>query len=72
MGLSMGLFALDVVLRLLGVRGHIPRFDDFRPAPVTPVAGPVSALRVLAVMIAVFAVLSLGVWATVWLAIQLL
>jgi len=64
----MGLLALDIVLQLLGVRGHIPRFDDFRPAPAAP--GP-GIIRILAAMVAVFAVLSLSVWAMVWLAIEI-
>ncbi len=68
----MGLFALDVILWLLGVRGHIPRFDDFRPDPVTPVGSSAQLLRVLAAVAAVFAMLSLAVWAAVWLALHLL
>ncbi len=69
----MGLFVLDVVLWLLGVRGHIPRFDDFRPVPATPVPGAGGAvMRMLATVIVVLAVLSLAVWAAVWLAIRLL
>jgi len=64
--------ALDIVLWLLDVRGHIPRFEDFRPVPAAPAPSPGHAVRVLAAIIAVFAALSLAVWATVWLAIQLL
>ncbi|MDE2376123.1 hypothetical protein [Bradyrhizobium sp.] len=67
----MALFALDIVFWLVGVRGHIPRFDDFRPEPAVPAAGPVHAARVLAVTVAVLAVLALTVWTTVWLAIRL-
>jgi hypothetical protein len=68
----MALFALDFVLRLLDVRGHIPRFDDFRPVPAVPSAGAGHLVRALAIAVAVFAALSLAVWGTVWLAIQLL
>lgn len=67
----MGLLALDIVLWLAGIRGHIPRFDDFQPVPVVPVSASGRLLRALAAMIAILAVLSLAVWATVWLAISL-
>ncbi len=65
----MRLLALELILSLLDVRGHIPRFDDFRPAPVAP--APAGTARTLATAIAVFAVLSLAIWATVWLASHL-
>ncbi|SFQ12111.1 hypothetical protein SAMN05216330_11629 [Bradyrhizobium sp. Ghvi] len=68
----MASFALDLVLWIAGIRGHIPRFDDFRPVPVTPAAGGGHILRVLAIVIAALAVLSLAVWGTVWIAIELL
>lgn len=67
----MASLALDLVLWLVGVRGHIPRFDDFRPAPAAPTAGIGHVVRVLAITAAVFAALSLALWGTVWLAIQL-
>jgi hypothetical protein len=67
----MGLFALDIVLWLLGIRGHIPRFDDVRPVPAAPVTGPGNVMRALAAIAAVLAVLSLTLWATVWIAIRL-
>jgi len=35
----MASFALDLVLWFTGVRGHIPRFDDFRPVPSAPPVG---------------------------------
>lgn len=65
-------FAFDLVLWLTGVRGHIPRFDDFRPVPAASSAGAGHLVRVLAIMATVFATLSLAVWGTVWIAIQLL
>ncbi len=68
----MASFVLDLVLWLTGVRGHIPRFDDFRPVPAAPIAGAGYIVRVLAIMATVFAALSLAVWGTVWIAIQLL
>lgn len=68
----MGLFVLDILLWLTGIRGHIPRFDDFQSAPVAPVSAPGRLVRALAAVIAVFAVLSFAVWATVEIAISLL
>jgi hypothetical protein len=70
---AMGLSALDFVLWLLGVRGHIPRYEDFRPVPqAAPAARANNIMLALAVIVAVFVVLSLAVWMTVWLAIQLI
>lgn len=68
----MGVLARDIVLWLLEVRGHIPRFDDFRPMPEAPAGNAGNVMRAIAAIIAVFGALSLAVWATVWLAIQLL
>ncbi|MBW7971309.1 hypothetical protein [Bradyrhizobium sp. BR 10289] len=68
----MASFAFALVLWLTGIRGHIPRFDDFRPVPAAPSVGAHHLVRVLAVTAAVFAALSLAVWGTVWIAIQLL
>lgn len=62
----MRLLALELILSLLDVRGHIPRFDDFRSTPAS--AG---AVRALAAAIAVLVVLSLAIWGTVWLAVHL-
>ena len=67
----MASFALDIVLWLAGIRGHIPRFDDFRPVPAAPATGAGYVARVLAIMATVFAALSLALWGTVWIAIQL-
>ncbi|MCA1535525.1 hypothetical protein I6F21_23615 [Bradyrhizobium sp. NBAIM03] len=66
----MRLFALELILSLLDVRGHIPRFDDFRLAPAAP--APAGAVRALAAAIAVFVALSLAIWGLVWLAVNLL
>jgi len=68
----MASFALDLVLWLTGVRGHIPRFDDFRPLPTTPTVGAGHFVRVMVITVAVLAALSLAVWGTVWIVIQLL
>ncbi|MDA9413250.1 MULTISPECIES: hypothetical protein [unclassified Bradyrhizobium] len=68
----MASFALDLVLWLAGIRGHIPRFDDFRPVPVAPAAGANRLVPMLVIIAAVLAALSLAVWGTVWIAIELL
>jgi hypothetical protein len=68
----MASFALDLILWLADIRGHIPRFDDFRPTPVAPAAGDNHLVRVLAIVAAVLAALSLAAWVTVWIAIELL
>jgi hypothetical protein len=68
----MGLFVLDVIFSVFGIRGHIPRFDDFRPVPSAASARSASLMRVLAAVLAGFTMLSLTVWTTVWLAMQLL
>ncbi len=68
----MASFALDLVLWLTDVRGHIPRFDDFRPVPAASSTGAGYLVRVLATIATVFAALSLAVWGTGSLAIQLL
>ncbi|MCK1708852.1 MULTISPECIES: hypothetical protein [unclassified Bradyrhizobium] len=68
----MASLALDLVLWLTDVRGHIPRFDDFRPVPAASSSGAGYLVRVLTIMASVFAALSLAVWGWVWLAIQLL
>ncbi|GMP03819.1 MULTISPECIES: hypothetical protein [Bradyrhizobium] len=65
----MRLLALELFLSLLDVRGHIPRFDDFRPTPVAP--APAGTVGALAAAVGVFAVLSLVIWAAVWLATHL-
>ena len=66
----MRLFALELILSLLDVRGHIPRFDDFRPTPVAPAPGGV--VGALAAAVTVFAALALAIWGLVWLAMHLL
>jgi hypothetical protein len=65
----MRLLVLVLIFSLLDVRGQIPRFDDFLPAPVAP--APAGTARALAAVIAVLAVLSLAIWAAVWLATHL-
>jgi len=66
----MRLLALELIFSLLDVRGHIPRFDNFRRAPVAP--APTGIARALAAAIAAFAVLSLAIWAAIRLATHLI
>lgn len=66
----MASLALDLVLWLTDVRGHIPRFDEFRPLPAVTATGISSIVRVLAITATVLAALSLAIWGTVWIAIQ--
>ncbi len=70
----MGLFVLDAVLWIFGIRGHIPHHDGF---PAGRSESPFAAntgglLRVLAAVVIFVAVMSLVLWAAVWLAIRLL
>ena len=70
----MSLFVLDAVLWIFGIRGHIPQNDGF-PAGrggSSFIANSATLMRVLAVAVISIAVLSLALWAAVWLAIQLL
>ncbi len=60
---------LALTLTLLGVRGHIPRFDDFRPIPA-PHANMAPLFRAMAAIVALFAVLALAIWVMVWFAVQ--
>ncbi|TMJ46742.1 MAG: hypothetical protein E6G85_30275 [Alphaproteobacteria bacterium] len=70
----MSLFFLDAVLWTFGVRGHIPHCDDFNPGRgVSPVADSSYPLRrMLAALTVSVALLSLALWAVVWLTIRLL
>jgi hypothetical protein len=68
----MASFAFDLILWLTGIRGHLPRFDDFRPAPAAPSSAVGYLARVFAVAAAAIAALSFAVWGTVWIAIHLL
>ena len=70
----MNLFALDAVLCIFGIRGHIPQNDGF-PAGRSGspfMTNSATLMRVLAVAAISVAVLSLALWAAVWLAIRLL
>jgi len=70
----MGLFVLDAVLHLFGIRGHIPDHDDVPRHPHRPslAADTGGLIRTAAALMAFAALLSLGLWAAAWLAVKLL
>ncbi len=70
----MSLFVLDLVLWILGVRGHIPQNDGFRTgrAQASLADNGAVAIRVLAAAVLCVGFLSLSLWAAVWLAIKVL
>ena len=63
---------LDAIFWILGIRGHISRNGDFRAGPGNSSFGSRGLIRVLAAFVLIVAVLSLALWAAVWLAIKLL
>jgi hypothetical protein len=68
----MSLFVLDAIFRVFGIRGPIPGNDDFHGGPDrSPLAANGHSLRrILAVFVVIATLLSLVVWAAVWLAIR--
>jgi hypothetical protein len=69
----MGLSVLDLVLWIFGIRGHIPRDGAFGGGPHhSSLSGSNSLMRVFAAAVFAVALLSLAIWAAVWLAIRLL
>jgi hypothetical protein len=70
----MSLFVLEAILGVFGIRGPIPHNDGFpggRNGSSFAVNG-VPLLRVLMAAAVSVGLLSLAVWAAVWLAIRLL
>jgi hypothetical protein len=68
-------YVLDAVFRaFLGIRAHIPQNDDFGGGrSQSSIGSGTNALfRVLAAVVGGLVVLALALWATVWLAINLL
>lgn len=70
----MSPYILDAVIWILGIRGHIPQSGDFGPVRGESSFGANrgTLMRVLAAFVATVALLSLALWAAVWLAIKLL
>jgi hypothetical protein len=68
----MSPYVLDVVLRIFGIRGHVPRDGDFPARPDrSPLAPNASRLmRVLAAAVVAITILALVLWAAVWFAIK--
>ena len=71
---AMGLYLLDAVIWILGIRGHIPQQDNFHAASSGSSLGAASsaAIRIVAASVASLAFLALVLWAAVWCAIRLL
>jgi hypothetical protein len=70
----MSLFILDAILWIFGIRGHIPQLDGF---PVGQSGSSFAAttgtlMRILAAAVVSIGLLSLALWAAVWLAVKLL
>ena len=70
----MSLYILDALLWIVGIRGHIPGHDDFGAGRHrSPFAvNAATLLRILAAAVTFVAVMTLALWAAVWLAIRLL
>lgn len=70
----MSLFVLDAIFWILGIRGHIPTNDDFHGGPnkSSIAANSGRLMRILVAFVVVAALLSLAVWAAVWLAVKTL
>ena len=71
----MSLDLLDAVCRIPGIRGHVPNDGDFggsgrnQPSLVT---GQSRLMWILAGTLVAIALLSLALWAIVWLVLKLL
>ena len=70
----MSLFVLEAILGVFGIRGHIPQNDGFPDGGNRSsfAVNGVPLLRVLMAAAVSVGLLSLAVWAAVWLAIRLL
>lgn len=68
----MSLFVLDAIFRVFGIRGPIPGNDDFHGGPDRSSLAAVGSrlTRILAVFVVIVALVSLVLWAAVWLAIK--
>jgi len=67
-------YVLDAVFRVFGIRAHIPQNDDFGGGRSQSSIGFRTnwLFRVLAAAVGVVVIMALALWATVWLAINLL
>jgi hypothetical protein len=74
---AMGLYLIDMTIWILGmivgIRGHIPQYDDYHAVGTAPTALPIrGVMGVFATATFVIGVLAAVVWATVWIAIKLI
>jgi hypothetical protein len=70
----MSPYVLDAMIWILGIRDHIPQHHGFGAGPnkSSRASGTNRLMRVLAAFVVAVALLSLALWAAVWLAIRLL
>ncbi len=70
----MSLYVLDALLWIAGIRGHIPESGRFPAGRGESSLGGNTGrlLRILAAMVVTAVLLSLVLWAAVWLVIKLL
>ena len=70
----MSLYVLDVLIWILGMRGHIPQSGEFAPIPdQSSIGASIGVLmRGLFAFIVATTCLSLVLWVAVWFAIKLL
>ena len=70
----MSLYVLDAVCWMIGIRGHVPPNGDFPAGPDEPSLGTNTnrLMRILAAAVLAIALLSLVLWAAVWLSPKLL
>ncbi len=70
----MSLLIPDLVLSLLGIRGHVPDHGDFGAGrdESSLASGPGGGLPVLAAAAIAIAAVVLFLWGAVWLAIQVI
>ncbi len=69
----MGLYLLGLIFSMLGIRGHISRFDGSSAPRTHPSLAADSALaRALLAFIGIAAFVTLTLWVAVWLALKLL
>ena len=66
----MSPYVLEVVLWIFGIRGHIPQNGGYGIRNQSSL-GAAALMRVLVTSVATIAVLSLALWAAIWLAIKL-
>jgi hypothetical protein len=71
---AMSLYILDAVLRILDIRGHIPQHGEFGASRHESLfaASTATLMQILASIVFPVGLLTLALWAAVWLALKLL